>query len=111
MNVPKIEIKPVVRDKKLQEYELVFILDPGMADEALEARIAAISDFITTREGVISEVKKWGKKKLAYPIKHFIEGNYVLVKFQTKPSRAKELEASLRISEEVIRHLLIKAGA
>jgi small subunit ribosomal protein S6 len=109
--VPKKEKEVIAGDKKLQDYELVFILNPDMAEEALESRINSISQFVTNREGVISDIQKWGKKKLAYPIKHYLEGNYVLAKFQIKPARAKELEANLRISEEVIRHLLIKAGA
>ena len=77
----------------------------------MEARINGISQFVTTREGVVSDIQKWGKKKLAYPIKHFLEGIYILAKFQLKPAQTKELEDTLRISEEVIRHLLIKAGA
>jgi small subunit ribosomal protein S6 len=109
--VPKKKVKQVVGDKKLQDYELVFILNPGMEEEALESKISGVSQFITTREGVITDLQKWGQKKLAYPVKHFIEGNYVLAKFQMKPVHAKELENSLRISEEVIRHLLVKAGA
>ncbi|MGD0795711.1 MAG: 30S ribosomal protein S6 [Dehalococcoidales bacterium] len=109
--MPKKEKEVIAGDKKLQDYELVFILNPDMAEEALESRINSISQFVTNREGVISDIQKWGKKKLAYPIKHYLEGNYVLAKFQIKPARAKELEANLRISEEVIRHLLIKAGA
>jgi small subunit ribosomal protein S6 len=109
--VPKKVNKTIVGGvKKLQDYELVFILNPGMADEAVDSRIATVSEFVTTREGIVSDVQKWGKKKLSYPIKHFNEGNYVLAKFQMKPARAKELENNLRISEEVIRHLLVKAG-
>jgi small subunit ribosomal protein S6 len=45
---------------------------------------------------------------LAYPIKHFGEGNYVLLKCRMKPPVSRELEASLRISEEVVRHLLVR---
>jgi small subunit ribosomal protein S6 len=111
IEVPKKKKAPTTGDKKLQDYELVYILSPEIAEDALEARINNVSQFITAREGVISDVQKWGKKKLAYPIKHFLEGNYILAKFQMKPARARELEANLRISEEVIRHLLIKAGA
>jgi small subunit ribosomal protein S6 len=110
-DMPKKEKRQTTGDKKLKDYELVFILNPDMAEEALENRINSISQFITTREGVIADVQKWGKKKLAYPIKHVLEGNYILAKFQMKPARAKELEANLRISEEVIRHLLIKTSA
>jgi small subunit ribosomal protein S6 len=98
-------------DKKSQEYELVYILNPEMSDEALETRVNSITQFITGKEGVIDGVDKWGKKKLAYPIKHFLEGDYVLTKFKISPARCKELEANLRISEDVIRHLLIKVGS
>ena len=98
-------------DKKLQDYELILILNPDIAEEALESRLNGISQFITSREGVVSEVNKWGKRKLAYPVKHFLEGIYILAKFQMKPAGAKELESNLRIYEEIIRHLLIKAGA
>jgi hypothetical protein len=74
-DVPRKKKEQVIGDKKLQDYELVFILNPEMAEEALETRINGISQFITTREGVVSAIQKWGKKKLAYPIKHFLEGN------------------------------------
>lgn len=98
-------------DKKSVEYELVYILNPDISDEALETRINGITQFITGREGTIGAVDKWGKKKLAYPIKHFQEGNYVLAKFKMSPARCKELEANLRISEDIIRHLLIKVDS
>ena len=110
IEVPRKKRETVVRDKKLHDYELVYILNPDMAEEAVESRINGIGEFITSREGIISDTQKWGKKKLSYPIDHNLEGNYVLVKFQTKPAKAKELETSLRISEEVIRHLLIKVS-
>lgn len=82
-----------------------------MSEEALETMTNGITQFITGKEGVIDAVDKWGKKKLAYSIKHFLEGNYILTKFKMNPARCKELEANLRISEDVIRHLLIKVGS
>ncbi|MGD1119035.1 MAG: 30S ribosomal protein S6 [Dehalococcoidales bacterium] len=105
----KREKKP--EDKRLQEYELVYVVSPEVADDALEARINSISQFITGKEGVIDGVDKWGKRKLAYPIKHFIEGNYVLTKFKMGPAHCKELDANLRMTEEIVRHLLIKVGS
>ena len=95
-------------DKRLHEYELVYIVSPEIADDVLETRVNNISQFITGKEGIIDGVDKWGRKKLAYPIKHFLEGNYVLTKFKLSPAQCKELDANLRISEEIIRHLLIK---
>lgn len=101
----------VAEDKRLQDYELVFIVSPEVIDEALESRIDAISQFITGRGGVISDVERWGKRKLAYPVEHFLEGTYVLTRFKMSPARCRELEANLRISEEILRHLLIKLGS
>jgi small subunit ribosomal protein S6 len=96
---------------QLCDYELVVIISPEVADEKLEAMIDNISKFITERGGVISSVDRWGKRKLAYPIKHFVEGNYVLAQFKSKAALGKELEARLQILEEVVRHLLIKLGS
>ena len=100
----------VAEDTRLQDYELVYILSPEMTDEVMESKIESINQFITTRNGVVDDVEKWGKKKLAYPLKHFIEGSYCLTKFKISPTRCRELEANLKISEEVLRHLLIKVG-
>ncbi|OGO41388.1 MAG: 30S ribosomal protein S6 [Chloroflexi bacterium RBG_16_58_8] len=94
----------------MQDYELVYILNPDIAEEAMEARVGSISQFITGREGVVDNVEKWGKRRLAYPLKHFLEGNYVLTRFKISPSRCKELDANLKISEEILRHLLIRVG-
>ena len=99
------------KDTRLQDYELVYVLSPDMTDEALETRINGMSTFITSREGTIDAVDKWGKKRLAYPIKHFQDGNYILTKFKMSPGHCKELEASLRISEDIVRHLLIRVNS
>ena len=100
-----------VEDKRLNDYELVFIVSPEIVDEALESKIDGVSQFITGRDGVISDVERWGKKKLAYPLGRFLEGNYVLTRFKISPARCKELEANLKISEEILRHLLIKLSS
>jgi small subunit ribosomal protein S6 len=99
------------KDSRLQDYELVYILNPDMTEEALETRVTGVSTFITAREGVVDAVDKWGKRRLAYPIKHFQDGNYILTKFKMSPSRSKELEANLRISEDIVRHLLIRVNS
>jgi small subunit ribosomal protein S6 len=100
-----------VDDYRLQDYELVLIISPEVGDEALDATIDNVSKFITVSGGTISNVERWGKKRLAYPIKHFTEGSYVLTQFKLKPALSKEFEANLQISEEVLRHLLIKLGS
>ena len=97
-----------LEDEQLRDYELVLIISPEVGDEVLDTTIDKVSQFITERGGIISEVERWGKKKLAYPIKHFMEGSYVLSRFKLKPALGKELEANFQISEEVLRHLLVR---
>jgi len=98
-------------DKQSRDYELVFIVSPELEDEALEATIGSVNQFITGKEGIISDEERWGKRRLAYPVKHFLEGSYVLTRFKMKPVWSKELEANLQISEEILRHLLIKLSS
>ena len=96
------------KEDKPVNYEMVVVLSPQLIDEPLEAAINNISNFITGRGGVIFEIERWGKRNLAYPIKHFASGTYIIAKFSLKPGAGKELEASLKIAEHVLRHLLIK---
>jgi small subunit ribosomal protein S6 len=109
--VARKKVEKKTEGTRSQEYELVYILSPEMSDEALETRVNGIKQFITDKDGVVDNIDKWGKKKLAYPIKHFLEGNYILTKFKMSPAQCKELEANLHISEDVVRHLLIKVGS
>ncbi len=97
-----------VEDKQLRDYELIVIVSPEVVEEKFDAAIDNVSQFITEKGGAISNVEQWGKKRLAYPIEHFMEGSYVLTRFRLKPVVSKELEANLQISEEVLRHLLVK---
>jgi small subunit ribosomal protein S6 len=90
------------------DYELVFIVHPEVADDGLDPVINNISQYITGKGGTIVETTRWGRKKLAYPIKHLMEGNYILIKFKLDPSANKELETNLKISEKILRYLLIK---
>ena len=104
--VTKEEAKSV--EQTGNDYELVIIVHPEVADDALEPIINSLTQYITTKAGTVVEVAKWGRKKLAYPIKHLLEGNYVLLKFKLDPAANKELENNLKISEKIIRYLLIK---
>jgi len=95
---------------KLRDYELVVVISPEATEEQAAATLDTVSQFVTGHEGTIADVQHWGKRRLAYPIKHFTEGNYVLIKFSLQPELGRELEASLMITEEVLRHLLVRLG-
>ncbi len=105
----KEEVKAA--DKQLRDYELVFVVNPEVSEDALETTIKNVSQFIAGKGGVVSEEAHWGKRKLAYPIKRHLEGNYVLTRCKMMPTWAKELDASLKISEDILRHLLLKVGS
>jgi small subunit ribosomal protein S6 len=94
----------------LRDYELIVIVSPDVPEEELPTHLDKISEFITNKGGSVTEVERWGKRKLAYPINHFREGNYVLTRFKLEPGTTAELEANLRISEKILRHLLIRLG-
>ena len=91
-----------------RDYELVVIISPEVAEEDIPATLDKISRFIVERGGSITEVSQWGRRKLAYPIKNFMEGNYVLTHFKMDSGLTADLEASLRLSEEILRHLLVR---
>jgi small subunit ribosomal protein S6 len=92
----------------LRDYELVIIISPDVAEEDIPATIDKVSEFVTSRGGEITEIDRWGKRRLAYPINRFREGNYVLSRFKLEPGTTAELEASLQISETILRHLLVR---
>lgn len=91
-----------------RDYELVIVFKPDLPEEKLEAAMNNLARFITDRGGAVSEVVPWGRRKLAYPIKSSQEGVYFLTKLKLKAATGRELESNLRISDDVLRHLLVK---
>ena len=90
----------------MTNYELMFIIDPTLEDEKKEATVETVKGIIEA-DGTVGEVDVWGLIKLAYPIQKKNEGYYVVVTFQASPELPKELDRRLRISEVVMRHLII----
>ncbi len=95
----------------MSSYELVYIVSPEVTDEELSGVLSKVGEFVSKMGGSVTEVVQWGRKRLAYPVKKFGEGNYVLARIEMKPAATKELEANLKLSNEVIRHLLIRSEA
>jgi small subunit ribosomal protein S6 len=90
----------------LKEYELLYIVSPRVAVDDVPNTIERVSALVTSSGGEVLSVDDWGRRRMAYPIKHYFEGTYVLTTLRMEPATAAPLEASLIISEEVIRHLL-----
>lgn len=94
----------------MQNYELVTIISPEVDDERMLEVVDKMNKLISDKEGVVEETDRLGMKKLAYPIKRFMEGNYIVTRFKLEPKFVKELETNLRASEEFLRHLVVKVG-
>jgi len=94
----------------MSSYELVLIITPEVVDEEMPDFITKLSELVDKVGGSVDEVNQWGRRKLAYPIKRSTEGNYVLAKVKMQPALTKELEASLRLSGKILRHLLIRSA-
>lgn len=94
----------------MSSYELVLIVSPEVVDEEMPEFITKLSELVNKVGGSVDEVNQWGRRKLAYPIKRSTEGNYLLTKVKMKPTVTKELEANLRLSGKILRHLLIRSG-
>ena len=63
---------------------------------------------MSTRGGEVTDVDRWGRRKLAYPIERNLEGQYVVTQLRMQPGDIRELESTLRLTEEVMRHLLVR---
>ena len=87
-------------------YEVVYILDPAMGEEAIAAMVEKFKTLVET-QGTVSEVDEWGKRRLAYPINDLNEGYYVLMTFTAEPSLPAELDRVLKITEGVMRSMII----
>lgn len=92
----------------MNSYELLYIVDNALADEAKESVVSKISAVITDNGGTVENVDKWGTKKLAYPINYKTEGYYVLVNFTAEATLPAEVERIMRITDSVIRFLIVK---
>lgn len=92
----------------MNKYEVVYIIDPAVEEEARKELIAKYNTLIAENGGTVDKVEEWGKRRLAYAIDYKTEGYYVLVNFQAESELPKELERNLQISDSVIRYQVIK---
>jgi len=93
----------------VREYELMVVFDPNLDDAAIEALNTRVQNMVTQRGGTIASVDNWGRRRLAYPIGRYRDGVYLLSRFQMPPNAAAEIERALKLTESVIRHLLVRA--
>ncbi|MCQ2550930.1 MAG: 30S ribosomal protein S6, partial [Clostridia bacterium] len=90
----------------MTKYEVMFIIDPTLEDATKQATIETVKEVIAA-DGEVGEVKEMGMRRLAYPILKKDEGYYVVVEFMGNPSLPRELDRRLKISDNVMRHIII----
>jgi small subunit ribosomal protein S6 len=92
----------------LRDYEVLYIVRADLDDDKVQEVVKKVNTVLERSGGVLERTNLWGKRKLAYEVKHQKEGSYVLQDFQIAPERIPELEAALKITEEVLRHLIVR---
>ena len=90
----------------MTKYEVMFIIDPTLEDEKKDATVETVKEIIAA-DGVVGETDVWGMRKLAYPIQKKTEGYYVVIEFKAEHTLPKELDRRLKISDSIMRHLIV----
>ena len=91
----------------MNEYELLYVISPRLSADDVDGMVERVGALIESVGGSVSMVDNWGRRRLAYPIRHHFEGTYVLTYLNMPGERAAEFERALNINEDVLRHLLV----
>ena len=91
----------------MNRYETVFIINPSVEEAGVKELTQKFSDLINS-DGKVESVEEMGKRKLAYEIKKNVEGIYMLINFEANPALIKELERVYRITDEVIKFIVVR---
>jgi small subunit ribosomal protein S6 len=89
-------------------YEVMFIVRPDVVDEELDKLVAGFEATVTGGGGAIKSSEKWGRRKLAYTVRKFNDGNYVLLTIEANGAVVAELERRLRVTEPVIKFITVR---
>lgn len=92
----------------MNKYESVIIINPSLDEQGIKDVITKFTDLINNNNGKVENVDEMGKRKLAYEIKKQKEGFYIVLKFEAKPESIAELERNYRITDEVMKFIVVK---
>ena len=92
----------------MTKYEMLYILDASLTDEAKESIIKKFEDLVTVSGGAVEKTDRWGIRKLQYPINYKTEGYYVLMTFEAQKTLVVELKRIAGITDGIIRRLITK---
>jgi len=91
----------------LRKYELIFIIDATLEEEEIKAIVEKFKNMIET-SAQLENIDEWGRRKLAYPINYKSEGYYVLINFSADAEFPRELDRVLRITDGVVKSMIVK---
>ncbi len=94
----------------MRNYELMIISHGGMDETAVQAQIERFTTLIADQGGSVEKVDHWGKRQFAYEIKHMTEGYYTVIDFEIGPDGLREVERQLRLTDNVVRHKVVRPG-
>ncbi|MDH4268691.1 MAG: 30S ribosomal protein S6 [Dehalococcoidia bacterium] len=94
----------------MHDYELVAIISPEVDEDEVSKIVDRVTESINSRGGAVEEIKNWGKRKLAYPVKKFVEADYILAHFKLMPKSVRELESEIGTFADILRYLVVKVG-
>lgn len=92
----------------MKAYELLYFVAPSIDEESKAQAQKRIETVIADGKGSVDNVEDWGKRKLAYEINNLADGDYTLIDFHADPQSVAELNRILRISDVVVRHMIVK---
>ena len=92
----------------MREYEVMFVVRPNLEDEATNTVCENMKKVLENQGTTINEVVNMGRRELAYEVKKFNNGSYFLFKVTGEPAAVKEFDRVANISEDIIRHLVVK---
>ncbi|RMF26984.1 MAG: 30S ribosomal protein S6 [Chloroflexi bacterium] len=92
----------------MRSYELTFIIHPEVEEPDFSQLIEKVKGYITSNGGQVTNVDIWGRRKLAYPIRRVREGQYVYMEMEMDGQAIANLERSLRLTEPIMRHLIVR---
>lgn len=95
----------------MRNYEVAFIAHPDLDENAFAALVEKAKGWVTTSGGQVLKAEVWGRRRLAYPIRKQVEGQYVLLQAQLEVAATREIERNMRLTEQVLRFQIIRADA
>jgi small subunit ribosomal protein S6 len=95
----------------MNTYEVALIIRPEVEEEGQQTVIDQLSQLLSADGGQVTNVESWGRRRLAYPIRKVQEGYYYFIQGQFASSALSELDRTLKLSEQVLRHMVIREDA